>query len=132
MNDREKSDGFVVPKKLPNKGRGAPRPAEAVEERDPAKRNPREQTRSRAQDRTELQQSLDRIRQVAQRDEEVKFTRTGCATQTCGVVAIDHEWLLNVEHRTEGRHVNCAPPPLPASLSVATPARLTRGRSRMR
>jgi group II intron reverse transcriptase/maturase len=45
-----------------------------MEERDSAKRNPRRHTSSRAQIRTELQHALDRVRQVAQRDKEVKFT----------------------------------------------------------
>lgn len=74
MNGGGQSDGPVVPGKSPNKRRGAPRQAEANEERGPAKRNPREQTSFRAQDRSELQQALDRIRQVAKGDKEVKFT----------------------------------------------------------
>ena len=74
MNDREKSDGRVVPEKRANKGDGAPPPAECVEGRRPAKRNPRGQTSRRTQGRERLQQALDRIRQVATRDKEVKFT----------------------------------------------------------
>lgn len=74
MNDREKSDGRVVPKKRANKGDGAPPPAECVEGRRSAKRNPRGQTSRRAQNRERLQQALDRIRQVAKRDKEAKFT----------------------------------------------------------
>jgi group II intron reverse transcriptase/maturase len=38
-----------------------------------AKRNPREQTRTRAQTRQDLQQALDRIRQVAARDSNVQL-----------------------------------------------------------
>lgn len=39
MNDGRKSDKSVVPKKLPNKGSGAPLTAEGIEERDLAKGN---------------------------------------------------------------------------------------------
>lgn len=74
MSTSGQSDGPVVPGKLPNKGRGAPRPAEAVEERGPAARNPKGQTSHRAQNRERLQHALDRIRQVAKRDKEAKFT----------------------------------------------------------
>ena len=75
MNDREKSDRRVVPRKRSNKGRGAPRSAEGVEERRLTKGNPAKDDRRRAQDRTDdLQSALDRIRQVAKSDHEVKFT----------------------------------------------------------
>lgn len=75
MNDREKSDRRVVPKKRSNKGRGAPRSAEGVEERRLTKGNPAKDDRRRAQDRIDdLQSALDRIRQVAKSDHEVKFT----------------------------------------------------------
>lgn len=74
MNGSGKSDEPVVPRKLPNKDRGAPRSAEAVEGRGSAKRNLKEQSSSRTQGRAELQQALDRIRQVAASDKEVKFT----------------------------------------------------------
>ena len=65
MNDRGKSDEAVVPEKGPNKGRGAPRPAEGLEERASTKRNPHQQTSHRAQNRARLRQALERIRQVA-------------------------------------------------------------------
>lgn len=74
MNERGKSDGSVVPERSSNKGRGAPRSAEGTEGRDPAKRNPPEGRSVRTQDRAALQQALERIRQVANRDKEVKFT----------------------------------------------------------
>ncbi len=74
MNEREKSDDRVVPKKRANKGGGAPPPAESVEGRQSAKGNPKEQTSRRTQNRTRLQHALDRIRQVAESDKEVKFT----------------------------------------------------------
>ena len=69
-----KSDGSVVPGKRPNKGGGAPSPAEGVEGRGPAKGNSRRQNSHRTQDRARLQQALERVRQVADRDKEVKFT----------------------------------------------------------
>ena len=46
MYDHGKSDSFIVPKKLPNKGRGAPRSAEEVEGRGLAKGNLVQQTGS--------------------------------------------------------------------------------------
>ena len=75
MNDRGKSDRRVVPKKRANKGRGAPRRAECVEERRLAKGNPATSNSGRTQSRkAELRSALDRIRKVAERDREVKFT----------------------------------------------------------
>jgi RNA-directed DNA polymerase len=67
-----KSDGFVVPEKLPNK---AGRPdAEAVEGRNPAKGNVDQQNAPRTQSRTGAPSALDRVREVARRDKKVKFT----------------------------------------------------------
>ena len=75
MNGAEKSDGRVVPGKFPNKGRGAPRPAEGMEGRRPTKGNPDTGNSDRAQERVEsLRNALARVRQVAERDHEVKFT----------------------------------------------------------
>ena len=74
MKGDGQSDGSIVPEKSPNKVRDASQIAEEMEERDPAKRNPKEETSSRTQRRTKLQQALDRIRQVASSDREVKFT----------------------------------------------------------
>jgi hypothetical protein len=65
MNKRGKSDSPIVPEKLPNKGSGAPRPAEEVEERGLAKGNALRQTRTRTQSRADLQHALERIRQAA-------------------------------------------------------------------
>ena len=67
MNERGKSDSPIVPEKLPNKGRGAPRSAEEVEGRGLAKGNRSQQTRFRTQSRTDLQNALRRIRQAEQR-----------------------------------------------------------------
>ena len=62
MNERGKSDSPIVPKKLPNKGSGAPRSTEEAEGRGLAKGNTLRQTRSRMQSRTDLQHALERIR----------------------------------------------------------------------
>ena len=74
MNGRRESDSHVVPRKPSNKGRGAPRPAEEVEGRGLAKGKPVEQTRSRTRSRGDLHHALDRIRQAAGRDKELRFT----------------------------------------------------------
>ena len=74
MNAHEKSDSPIVPKKRSNKEDGAPSSAETVEERGLAKGNSREQTRTRAQDRTRLQQALARVRKVAREDRKGQFT----------------------------------------------------------
>lgn len=49
MNDHGKSDDSTVPKKLPNKGGGAPQSAEGVEGRESAKGNLFQQSRVRTQ-----------------------------------------------------------------------------------
>jgi len=75
MNGRGKSDSPIVPGKFPNKGGTTAGPhAEGTEGRGPAKGNPGGQNRSRAQDRNDLQQALERIRQAAVRDRRMKFT----------------------------------------------------------
>lgn len=74
MNGHEQSDGSVVPEKPTNKWSGAPLQAESVEERDPAKGNAEGQTRDRTQSRVSLQQALDRVRRVAEKDKETQFT----------------------------------------------------------
>ena len=74
MNGQGKSDGGVVPQKRANKGVGAPTPAEPVEGRPSTKGNPSDRNSFRTQRRAELNQSVARIRQVAQRDKEAKFT----------------------------------------------------------
>jgi RNA-directed DNA polymerase len=74
MNGPRESDSFVVPEKPSNKGSGAPQPAEEVEGRELAKGNSVERTRFRTQSRRDLQQALDRVRQVACRDKETRFT----------------------------------------------------------
>ena len=74
MNEHGKSDRPVVPKKLANKGCGEPRPAERVEGRGLAKGNPDQQNRDRTQNRRDLQNALERVRQAAQRDKGLRFT----------------------------------------------------------
>ncbi|NIS81935.1 MAG: group II intron reverse transcriptase/maturase [Anaerolineales bacterium] len=74
MNERGKSDSPIVPGKLPNKGCGAPRPAEGVEGRGLAEGNPIRQTRSRTQSRKDLQRALERIRQAARKEKRLVFT----------------------------------------------------------
>jgi group II intron reverse transcriptase/maturase len=66
MNDREKSDGLVVPKKPPN-GK------EAVEGSSPAKRNSGQRSTDRTQSRSKVSQELDRVREAARRG-GTKFT----------------------------------------------------------
>jgi len=74
MNDSGESDGRVVAKNSSNKDGGAPQSAEKGERRRPAKGNPSEQTRARAQDRASLQSALSRIRQFGERDRKERFT----------------------------------------------------------
>ncbi len=74
VNERGKSDRPIVPEKPSNKENGAPCSAEGVEERGLAKRNSGQQNRGRAQDRAFLQSALERIRQAARKDKELRFT----------------------------------------------------------
>jgi len=74
MNGSRKSDSFVVPEKCPNKDCGAPQPAEGVEGRRLTKGNSGQQTKRRTQSRESLQHALDRIRQAARRDKQLRFT----------------------------------------------------------
>src|SRR4051794_2425724 len=72
MHDRGKSDGPVVPAKLPNNAARAV--AEAVEGRGPAKGNTAGETRSGHRAGEDAPSELDRVRRVAQRDREARFT----------------------------------------------------------
>jgi len=74
MNGHGRSDGPIVPKKCANKALGAPDVAECMEGRGPVKGNLVWQNRERTQSRGNLQQALDRIRQAAEKDKEVRFT----------------------------------------------------------
>ncbi len=72
MDDREKSDGRVVPVKLPNNVRGGT--AEAVEGRRSAKGNATGETRPGLGAGQGAPSGLGRVRQVAATDKEVRFT----------------------------------------------------------
>jgi len=72
MNERRKSDGCVVPQKLPNNPGGPG--AEAVEGRRPAKGNAAGETRPGLSAGLGVSSDLDRVRRVARRDKEVRFT----------------------------------------------------------
>ena len=72
MNDRGKSDGPVVPAKLPNKPLYAG--AEVVEGRGPAKGNTASETRPGRSAGVGVSSDLDRVRQVARKDKEARFT----------------------------------------------------------
>jgi group II intron reverse transcriptase/maturase len=73
MNERGKSDGPIVPKKLANKD-GVQPSAERAEGRGPAKGNLPRQNRFRTQGWVDLQHALGRIRQAAARDKQQRFT----------------------------------------------------------
>jgi len=72
MNDHGKSDGPVVPAKRPNKPEGSG--AEAVEGRGPAKGNTASETRPGRSAGQGVSSDLGRVRQVARRDNDVRFT----------------------------------------------------------
>jgi RNA-directed DNA polymerase len=72
MHERGQSDGRVVPEKPPNEP-GRPG-AEAVEGRRPAKGNAASETRPGRSAGLGVSSDLDRVRQVAQEDGDVRFT----------------------------------------------------------
>ena len=72
MHDREKSDGPVVPAKLPNNAQGGA--AEAVEGRRPAEGNAASETRSGHRAGQSVSSELDRVRRAAERDRDARFT----------------------------------------------------------
>jgi len=72
MNDPGKSDSLVVPGIAPNK-LGQPG-AEGMEGRGLAEGNPRQQNTPRTQSRTGVPSALERVRQAAERDKEMRFT----------------------------------------------------------
>jgi len=74
MNSNRKSDKPIVPKKDSNKGCGEPQLAEGLEGRGLAKGNPGEQTRFWTQGQVDLPHALDRIRNAARKDKELRFT----------------------------------------------------------
>jgi group II intron reverse transcriptase/maturase len=72
MDDREKSDGRVLPVKLPNNAQGGA--AEAVEGRRPAKGNAADETRPGLSAGQGALSELGRVRRVAATDKEARFT----------------------------------------------------------
>jgi RNA-directed DNA polymerase len=72
MDDREKSDGRVLPVKLPNNAQGGA--AEAVEGRRPAKGNAASETRPGHSAGQSALSGLGRVRRVARTDKEARFT----------------------------------------------------------
>ena len=73
MNGQRESDGFIVPTKSLNKSEKLE--AEAVEGRNPTKRNTGQQNADRALSRKEPAPSaLDRVRKKAKKDKKMKFT----------------------------------------------------------
>ena len=71
MHDAGKSDGGIVPKKLPNNGR---RPAEAMEGRPPTEGNSMQTAMSPTQSGINVSPGLQRVREIARRDKKVRFT----------------------------------------------------------
>jgi RNA-directed DNA polymerase len=72
MDDREKSDGPVVPEKLPNNAQGGA--AEVVEGSGPAKGNTTGETRPGPSAGQGALRELGRVRQVAATDKKARFT----------------------------------------------------------
>ena len=72
MNGDGKSDGPVVPTKPPNKATDVA--AEAVEERGPAEGNTDDPTRPGRRAGPDVSSGLDRVREVARKDKEARFT----------------------------------------------------------
>ena len=72
MNEGGRSDGCVVPAKLANKAAGAV--AELVEGRRPAEGNTASKTRPGRRAGPGAPSALDRVREVAGRDKEARFT----------------------------------------------------------
>ena len=72
MHDRGKSDGPVVPAKPPNNAQGGA--AEVVEGRGPAEGNAASETRPGRRAGVSVSSELDRVRQVARKDKDARFT----------------------------------------------------------
>jgi hypothetical protein len=73
MHDEGKSDGRIVPQKLPNND-GPPTSAEVVEGRRPTEGNTLPQATSRTQSRTDVSSGLQRVREAARKDKRARFT----------------------------------------------------------
>lgn len=72
MHDREKSDGLVVPAKLPNNAQGGA--AEAVEGSGPVKGNATGETRPGRRAGQGAPSELGRVRRMARTDKDARFT----------------------------------------------------------
>jgi RNA-directed DNA polymerase len=70
MYERGKSDGSVVPANPPNKAAAA----EVGEERGPAKGNAASKTRPGRSAGSDVSSALGRVREVARRDKDARFT----------------------------------------------------------
>lgn len=77
MNASRKSDSCIVPEKQPNKNGENPL-AEAVEERQLTKGNVLDLAAVRTQSRSAVSTRLHRVRQVARKDKNVRFTNLLC------------------------------------------------------
>ncbi len=71
VSSPEESDGNVIPKKSANNGTAFP--AESMEGRMPAKRNPEHEAAPRTQRRTSASNGLDRVRQRAEAEKTLRF-----------------------------------------------------------
>ena len=96
MNEHGKSDGRVVPAKLPNNAVSAA--AEAVEGRRPAKGNASSEPRPGHSAGQGVSHDLERVRQVARKDREARFT------------ALLHHVTVERCWRRTGRFVRAAAP----------------------
>ena len=75
MNEHGKSDRLVVPKKSPNKAGADKAPvAEGMEGRSLTKGNSIQQNRRRTQCRERVHNALERVRAVARKDKQARFT----------------------------------------------------------
>ena len=74
MNEHGKSDSSVVPVKPPNKAMAGAIVAEVVEERGLAKGNTDSTTRPGHSAGPDVSNGLDRVREVARQDKDVRFT----------------------------------------------------------
>ncbi|HEV3037514.1 MAG TPA: reverse transcriptase domain-containing protein [Candidatus Angelobacter sp.] len=72
MNEAGKSDRFIVPEKSPNQA-GQPG-AEGMEGRDLVERNLGQQNTFRTQSREDVHSALERVREVARKSKETRFT----------------------------------------------------------
>jgi RNA-directed DNA polymerase len=72
MNEHGKSDRFIVPEKSPNQA-GQPG-AEGMEGRDLVERNLGQQNTFRTQSREDVHSALERVREVARKSKETRFT----------------------------------------------------------